>query len=103
MFKRILERLESVPPTYLVLASAALGVLRYFLETRVFQVPFVFGQGPGRTLFSQVAVCALFWYISESSPSHGGQRFGKAVLWFVLLLSAVTVLDWWVDPPALRP
>ena len=103
MFRRLFELLESVSATHLASAAVALGVLRYFLEARVFQVPFVFGQGPGRTLFSQVAVCALFWYITESSPTHGGQRFGKAVLWFVLLLWAVTVLDWWIDPPALRP
>lgn len=102
MFKRFFELMESVSPTHLAMATASLGVLRYFLETRVFQVPFVFGQGPARTLFSLVAVCALFWYIADSSPTRGGQRFGKAVLWFVLLLWAVTVLDWWIDPPALR-
>ena len=103
MFKRLFELLESVSPTYLATAAVAFGVLRYFLETRVFQVPFVFGQGPARTLFSLVAVCALFWYVAEGSPTHGGQRFGKAVLWFVLLLWTATVLDWWIDPPALRP
>ena len=103
MFKRFFELMESVSPTHLAMATASLGVLRYFLETRVFQVPFVFGQGPARTLFSLVAICALFWYIADSSPIRGGQRFGKAVLWFVLLLWAATVLDWGLDPPALRP
>jgi hypothetical protein len=102
MLKRCFELMEAVPPTHLAIAAAALGVLRYFLETRVFQVPFVFGQGPGRTFFSSLAVCALFWYIAVHSPTRGGQLFGKAVLWFVLFLGVTTVLDWWVDPPAKR-
>lgn len=102
MFKRLLEFMESVSPTWLALVAAALGAFRYYLETRVFEVPFVFGQGPGKTLFSLIAVCALFWYIADVSPTHGGQRFGKAVLWFLVVLWAVTVLDWWIDPPALR-
>jgi hypothetical protein len=102
MFKRCFELMESVSPTHLAIAAAALGVLRYFLETRVFQVPFVFGQGPGRTFIGLLALCALSWYVAVDSPTRGGQRFGKAVLWFILLLWAVTVLDWWIDPPAKR-